>query len=766
MNVLYVEDNSFDVDLTRRELARLAPDINLEIAPTLERARAALAQPERFDLVMTDMRLPDGDGLTLLAEIRDRALPLAVVVVTGRGDEEIAVAALKSGADDYLVKHPEYTARMPVIFENALQRTRAQITRRTRPLRVLYGEHNATDVDLTRRHFTRFAPQIHLEIVHTLPQVWELLTSGRLLTDYDVLLLDYRMAGLTALDVLKEIRQERKLDLPVVLVTGQGDEEIAVQALKLGASDYIVKNVGYLFQLPNALENAFFRVQLRREQIALRESEDRFRRLAENAVDLIYRYRIIAPRGFEYVSPAATALTGFTPEEHYADPDLGFKLIHPDDRHILDEVTQGKIAPTAPVVLRWVRKDGATIWTEQRNVPIFDAAGALIAIEGIARDVTARVHAEEKIRELHAQTAQRLHRLDALHAIDTAITASLDLRVTLQVILDQAVNQLKVDAVAVFLFDVFAKTLEYAAARGFRSEAIARARGRLGEGFVGRALLERRTIQVLNLAQDRSEFARALATAGEDFATCYAVPLIAKGQARGALVVFQRVPVTPDAEWLSFLEMLAEQAAIAMDNLELFNRLQRSNLDLEMAYDSTLEGWSRALDLRDKETVGHTHRVVELTLQLARAFGIAETDRVQIRRGALLHDIGKMGIPDAILLKPGAFTPEEWEVMRRHPVYAHDLLSPIVYLRAAMDIPYCHHEKWDGTGYPRGLKGEAIPLTARIFAIVDVWDALRLDRSYRPAWSRERALEYIRDQSGKHFDPQVVQQFLKMMNAA
>jgi len=188
--------------------------------------------------------------------------------------------------------------------------------------------------------------------------------------------------------------------------------------------------------------------------------------------------------------------------------------------------------------------------------------------------------------------------------------------------------------------------------------------------------------------------------------------------------------------------------------------LQRLNVELALAYDTTLEGWSRALDLRDKETEGHSRRVTEMTVGLARAMGMSEGELVHVRRGALLHDIGKMGIPDSILLKPALLTEEQTEIMRRHPVYAYELLSPIDYLRPALDIPYCHHEQWDGTGYPRGLQGEQIPLAARIFAVVDVWDALRSHRPYRLGWPEDRAREHIRSLAGTHFDPKVVEVFL------
>ena len=195
---------------------------------------------------------------------------------------------------------------------------------------------------------------------------------------------------------------------------------------------------------------------------------------------------------------------------------------------------------------------------------------------------------------------------------------------------------------------------------------------------------------------------------------------------------------------------------------------ERANIEtaheqLLSAYDATIEGWSRAMDLRDKETEGHTLRVTDLSVKLARNMGINEGELLFIRRGALLHDIGKLGVPDAILHKTSSLNDDEWKIMRQHPQFAYDMLYPIEYLRPALDIPFCHHEKFDGTGYPRQLKGEQIPLSARIFAIVDVWDALTSDRPYRPAWEKQKAMDFINEQSGKHFDPKVVEAFNKMM---
>jgi putative nucleotidyltransferase with HDIG domain len=340
------------------------------------------------------------------------------------------------------------------------------------------------------------------------------------------------------------------------------------------------------------------------------------------------------------------------------------------------------------------------------------------------------------------------------------------LSITFSVILEEVTSQLKVDAVDVLLLNLHTQTLEFAAGQGFRTDALQHTLLRLGEGYAGRAALERQFLHIPDLRGKKTEFLRSPYFSAEGFVTYYVVPLIAKGELKGVLEVFHRSPYEADAEWRAFFETLAGQAAIAIDNFQLFEGLQRSTDELSQAYDETIEGWSHALDLRDKETEGHSQRVTKMTLKLAHAFDINEADLVRVRWGALLHDIGKMGVPDYILLKPGPLTDEEWVLMKKHPTFAYEMLSSIHYLKTALDIPYCHHEKWDGTGYPRGLKGKQIPLAARIFAVVDVWDAMKSDRPYRPGWTDEKVREHIRTLAGTHFDPQVVEVFLKMEDIA
>ena len=365
--------------------------------------------------------------------------------------------------------------------------------------------------------------------------------------------------------------------------------------------------------------------------------------------------------------------------------------------------------------------------------------------------------------QLYAKAHLHLKHEKALREIDLAITSNWNLDETLRVVLYQTRSRLHVHACAILRLDPTTQTLHYSSGQGFRTGLIQASTLCLGEGRAGYAVQEQRILGRAEIESPSEIPDRAGLIEAEGFAAYFIAPLVAKGELLGALEIYHRAPIVMKTEWLKFLETLAGQAAIAIDNATLFANLQRSHEDLTEAYDTTLEGWSTALDLRDKETEGHTQRVTGMTVRLAERMGVGPGELVQVRRGALLHDIGKMGIPDRILLKPDALTDDEWALMHMHPTYAWQMLKPIAYLERALDIPYCHHEKWDGSGYPRGLKGEEIPLSARIFCIVDVYDALTSDRPYRPAWPHDKALEHIRRLSGTHFEPSVVQAFLQMV---
>ncbi len=358
---------------------------------------------------------------------------------------------------------------------------------------------------------------------------------------------------------------------------------------------------------------------------------------------------------------------------------------------------------------------------------------------------------------------QRLERLVSMRQIDQAINSSLDLPLTLDILIGHVLTQLKVDAAAVLLYRSETQSLHFVAGQGFRTTALQHSEIRLGHGLAGVAALERRIVSITDRKELIKVFARSPHFEDESFQVYLGVPLIAKGEVIGVLEIYNRRPLDPSPEWMAFLEALAGQAAIAIENTRLFNDLQNTNLQLLQAYDATIEGWAKALEFRDTETEGHSRRVVELTLKLARRLGVEEQQLTVIRRGVLLHDIGKMGIPDALLQKAGPLDEDEWKLMRQHPLFARQMLENIPFLRSALDIPYYHHERWDGSGYPRGLKGDQIPLAARIFTVVDVWDALTNDRPYRKAWSKKQALAYLIEQKGKHFDPNIVDAFLAIL---
>ncbi len=399
-----------------------------------------------------------------------------------------------------------------------------------------------------------------------------------------------------------------------------------------------------------------------------------------------------------------------------------------------------------------------------RDAPIGDAElHILIALADIAANALHRAALYEQTVHLFEQAQQNVRRLTALRAVDQAITASLDLRLTLRVLLDQVVTYLHADAADVWLFNPRTQSLKYAEGHGFTTRAMEHLTCRLGEGYAGQVAFERRVAHTPDLRRAPDSSARAAMLTREGFVAYLGAPLIAKGQLKGVLEIFLRRPLAATEEWQDFIEALALQTAIAIDSVTLFDELQRSNLELSLAAEAMIESWARALELRGRETDGHIRQVAEETVRLARALGIGEADLVHVRRGALLHDIGNIGVPDNILFKPGALTESEFAIVRQHPVYSRELLAQIEFLKPALDIPYCHHEKWDGSGYPCGLQGEAIPLAARAFAVVDCWHAVRMARAYSPAWDAARAMAHLREQSGKAFDPQVVSVFLKII---
>ena len=404
-----------------------------------------------------------------------------------------------------------------------------------------------------------------------------------------------------------------------------------------------------------------------------------------------------------------------------------------------------------------------TYSNEDKQTLISLAHQTAVAVQNAQLYDTAQKELRQR-RETEKRLQLQLKRLSALQNINIAITTNIDLQIPLYLLLEQVTEELGVDAADVLLYDDENQQLFFVAGRGFQTEALKYTKLDLGQGLAGKAAETLKVIHIKDIRSESTSLNKAPLLPNEDFVSYFGVPLIAKGKIQGVLELFHRTVMEPDKDWLNFLETLTSETAIAVDNAQLFRDLEKSNLDLAEAYETTLEGWAKTLELRDRETEGHSQRVLDLTIRMSKKLGIGDEDLLDIQRGAVLHDIGKMGVPDHILFKEGSLSDDEWKIMRMHPVFAYDMLSTIPFLKKASDVPYCHHEKWDGTGYPRGLKGEEIPLGARIFALVDVWDALRSDRPYRKAWSDEDARDLIHKQAGMHFDPIVVKAFEEIID--
>ena len=607
------------------------------------------------------------------------------------------------------------------------------------PLKVLLVEDSEDDAFLLIRELHKGGYELEFHRVDNAEE----LTSALEHEHWDILITDYSLPNFSGMEAL-QILSSRDLNLPAIMVSGKMGEETAVEAMRAGANDYILK--GNYARLIPAIERELREAQVRQAkrlaETSLRESEERYRTLFEASNDAI----ILATKQGQIrdCNISATEMFGFAKSEFHR-LDLGdfsleevLKLVSGSRQDIgngfIETVSRRKSGETFPVAV---------------NVSLTTIKGEQMVVAYI-RDITQRVLAEQQIQ-------RQLTNLAALHAIDTAITTSTNLETTIQVALDQVVESLKVDAARILKCNNQNQELEFAGGVGFESNS-PRWQSHFSDCIVREQdTLFLRDIQKENLAVDAIEFL----VKKESFVSYLGIPLIVKNRLKGVLELFQRQILAPDQEWLDFLDAVTKQIAIAIDSAILFDDLHRSNIELEAAYANTLEGWARALELRDYETRGHSMRVVKQAVQLAVAMGISEGDLIHIRRGALLHDIGKMGIPDSILLKPSALDDDEWDAMKQHPIYGYEMLKPIGFLEQSLDIVLYHHERWDGSGYPEGLKGEEIPLSARIFAVVDIWDSLINVRPYRGAWTKEQTWAYLQNTAGVELDPAIVEIFGK-----
>ena len=363
---------------------------------------------------------------------------------------------------------------------------------------------------------------------------------------------------------------------------------------------------------------------------------------------------------------------------------------------------------------------------------------------------------KKKALAVPADLHHMLQKMERLMEINITLNSTLELAQVLDLIIAKAVEMLECEAGSILLCNDEENCLIFSASTSADSKTLSQIHVPLNDSLAGTIFSKNIPLVVNNVDQDLRHNSSVAAQIHFQTHSLLGVPMRIQDRVIGVLEALNKKQGTFTEEDLKILTAIASQAAVAIENAQLVEALQES-------YDSTLEGWAAALDLRDKETEGHSQRVTLLAVQLAKEMGLSKEDVSYLRQGALLHDIGKMAVPDSILHKNGPLTEQEKAIMRQHPVNAYNMLYPIRHLRPALDIPFCHHERWDGSGYPSGLKGEEIPLAARIFTVIDVWDALRSHRPYRKAWSVKKTITYIQKQAGKAFDPNIVNRFVEVI---
>ena len=789
IRILYVDDSPLDRELVRDSLEKEHGGFQVDEAASRADFEAILAKGG-FDLVLSDFNILGFEGLQVLEAVRAKDPNMPVIIVTGTGSEEVAAEAIKRGAADYVIKTPSHIQRLPHTIHAALEKMQLEQERR-QALEALQESHQLLSLFVKDSPIYAFIKQVtptesrilvasenYRDMVGipgskmigmNMPELfpaefaakmtvddWQVVSGGKML------IMDEDLNGRNYTTIKFPISQGGKNLLAgyTIDITERRQAEQEIHRRLLDLQVLYESSLGLSSQLaPEEVGRKV--IEILQEHLGWHHAVVRLRQEPAGELEIIaYAAPGVTEKNYVAEIKRLTSLVGRIGQgmngwviEHGQGVRSGDLPADPRYIETFPGIRSGLYEP----MLAGGKAIGVIAIESEIANAFNDLDERLLAT---LTKITANAIHRYRLRE---QTEHRLQRLGALRAIDQAIGASFDLDITLGIFLRNVVSQLGVDAALLLIYNPTMHTLEYAAEAGFRSSMVKKIHLRLGEQAAGRVALERTRISIPDLRQVEKPDVHPELEADENFVSYHAVALIVKGQVKGVLEVFQRSLLEPGMEWIDFFETLAGQAAIAIDNNQLFDNLQRSNFELAIAYDETIEGWSKALDLRDHETEGHTQRVTRLTQQLGISMGMTESELGQVRRGTLLHDIGKLGVPDSILLKPGKLTAPEWELMRQHPKLAYDMLLPITYLRQALDIPYCHHEKWDGTGYPRGLKGRGIPTSARIFAVADVYDALTSDRPYRKAWSKKKVIDYIREQSGLHFDPEVVDVFLKQI---
>ena len=488
-------------------------------------------------------------------------------------------------------------------------------------------------------------------------------------------------------------------------------------------------------------------IQKRENQIEEREKE--YRQLVETMSEGL---AVVNPEGFiVYVNPRLCEMLGYASE--YIVGKFFIEFYAEDRREIvLQQWSDPSISKRSAYESKLVTSDGKYVYVSASSEPQYDEFGEYTGQLSVITDIS-------KQKQFEFNLQRKLNEISGLREIDTAILEQATYKDVVDTVFKQFQDHLLADGAVIYVVSPIDNEVVFASAycndKQFEFEQMEidyrhlKRISQITEGIQIKKTDDE--LLILDYLHDK------------DFRILYAMPIMINNTYHGVAEILYFNDMDLDDEWHNYFNALLTQTAVGISKIQLMEDLCNRNAELKDAYDGILKGWAKALELRDEETKGHSDRVLELSIKMAKQNHYTGREFEAFCRGALLHDIGKMGIPDSILLKPGKLTPEEWDIMKLHPDLAYVLLSEIPFLREAIEIPYYHHERWDGSGYPSGLKGEDIPLAARIFAVVDVWDALTSDRPYRPAWDIEKTKNYMIENKGVQFDPEIVDQLLDLL---
>lgn len=776
--ILIVEDET----VSSRSLELRMKKLGYEVLPAATTGEEALAMVENAppDLILMDIRLRgEMDGIELAEIIRAR-WDIPIVYLTAHSEDETVQRATATTPFGYLLK-PIDPTELRITIEMALYKHKMESKLRANEEQLRLITESMND--------TVWLMDTNFKTIYISPSVVR--TRGFTLEELQAMTLDQHLTP-PALDLVMtlmsdELIQERRLEKEREIVLQVELEFYCKDGSTLWSDNTftIIRDArGIPAQILGVGRDVTEQRQHRREQEliaalaqALRGAETREETL--NAIlEQVQQFLQASGAGIILQQPETGVLVVETAIGEVADmkgyriprqSGIAYHAIQAGKAVVADDFqTDAKILDD--ICRR--SKNGA--WTI--SVPLIVHNQTLGAINVILRNrvqeqdirllETIATFAAETIQraDFQAQTQKQLQRLEVLHTIDRAITAITDVGMLLSIFTEQLLRVFAFDAAVVWLYRPGTNMLNLANSRGLRQPPPLNATQRLGRGIAGQVALERRQMIIHNLTRRVADFEGSPIKVGEEGYSMYiGAPLIARGELKGILELYHRQPVTPDADNLEFLDGIARQAAIAIDNATLFVDLQRTNSELLQAYNATLESLAQIADNRDERFMGHSQKVADLGMQIGRAMDLEPERLVQLYRGALMHDLGTLTIPEAILAKPGELDDAEWVVVKRHPELAYEWFAGLEFVKPALDIPYCHHERWDGSGYPRGLLGEEIPLLGRIVAVADVWDALIHDRPWRKAWSRAIARDYIRQGAGTQFDPRVVAVFLSLV---